>query len=462
MTGAAKAMRKLGVDSTEPAAKHETVSPSPTEGSEEVLEPVADPESGELGEERSEKVRGTGRSRARGVVPNYLGHLLRRSKKNTKGPNRDEEVKTLTPMIRCMFEGLYPRGPALDYDFLMDTKNVAYLAEHLDRTKPTATNIAEWLTQHDHRGAYSVTPTLHLEFLFAIIHNDTMNTLRHMDLALQDIGQLILDDTLIQQRLLHWRLLLERFATELQQMEVSLRRFASFIDTSRSSDGSNDEYPDRRTPSVEKLLEESVSQIKSLHQRTNRSHKSLMANMSIVESKRGIAEAESVTKLTELAFFFIPLTFSASIFSMQVKELNASSVSIAAFFVVAIIVTVASYALRLFIRSESFVNFRVKARKDIRQDTKLAPSSPIPSRTFLAWLLRRMGLPTALKAMDSVVSWIVKRAFLTVVAGITVVCAGLAAGLWKSHLTMGIKVGITLALPVISITALVFTSIFTR
>lgn len=75
-----------------------------------------------------------------------------------------------------------------------------------------------------------------------------------------------------------------------------------------------------------------------------------MANMSVVESKRGTAEAESVTKLTQLAFLFIPLTFSASIFSMQVKELDASRKSIAAFFILAIIITTASYALRLLIR----------------------------------------------------------------------------------------------------------------
>ena len=132
----------------------------------------------------------------------------------------------------------------------------------------------------------------------------------------------------------------------------------------------------------------------SVRQRTTRSHKSLMANMSIVESKRGIAEAESVTKLTELAFFFIPLTFSASIFSMQVKELNASQISIAAFFILAIIITTAPYALRILIRSENFIDFRRKLLKDIRQDAGPAPVSPVPTQTFLAWLWRRVGLLT--------------------------------------------------------------------
>ena len=45
----------------------------------------------------------------------------------------------------------------------------------------------------------------------------------------------------------------------------------------------------------------------------------LASTMSIIESKRAIAEASAVTKLTELAFFFIPLSFSVGLFSMQVQ-----------------------------------------------------------------------------------------------------------------------------------------------
>ena len=43
----------------------------------------------------------------------------------------------------------------------------------------------------------------------------------------------------------------------------------------------------------------------------------LMGTMSILESQKAINEAEEVTKLTQLAFFFIPLTFVAGIFGMN-------------------------------------------------------------------------------------------------------------------------------------------------
>ena len=60
------------------------------------------------------------------------------------------------------------------------------------------------------------------------------------------------------------------------------------------------------------------------------SYRSLMAAMSLVENKRGIAEVENVTRVTELAFFFIPLLFSARDSSMQQ---GSWKVSIAAFFI---------------------------------------------------------------------------------------------------------------------------------
>ena len=43
-----------------------------------------------------------------------------------------------------------------------------------------------------------------------------------------------------------------------------------------------------------------------------------MAIMSIVESQKAITEAEEVSKLTKLAFLFIPLTFVAGLCGMNV------------------------------------------------------------------------------------------------------------------------------------------------
>ena len=386
----------------------------PTQGTE-ISQSTEDPESGQRGTKRQNRKRGWSRPKYSSEVPEWLDRLLGRPEKEKDQVNRGEalyipeekegtQIKTLEPKDRCMFEGLYPRGPVVDYDTLMDPENVGLLAEYLDGTKATAATFDEWLTRGDGWLSAKVGPASYLVYLFEIIHNDTMNTLRHMESSLREIGQHILDDSLIQQRLFHWRHLLERFGTELQHLEKSLRRFPVFTSASGCSHPVAAESPERESSPIEKLLEDSVSQINFVRQLTTRSQKSLMANMSIVESKRGIAEAESVTKLTELAFFFIPLTFSASIFSMQVKELNASRTSIAAFFILAIIITTASYALRLVIRSQKVIRGQRELLKNIRNDRGLALGVPVPTGLFIAWISRwvwgRFGILTIIVTFE--------------------------------------------------------------
>jgi hypothetical protein len=45
----------------------------------------------------------------------------------------------------------------------------------------------------------------------------------------------------------------------------------------------------------------------------------------IRESEKAVVEAQSVTKLTKLAVFFVPLSFVASLFGMNVREVNPGS-----------------------------------------------------------------------------------------------------------------------------------------
>ena len=404
---------------------------------------IEDPESGQPGTKRQKRNRGWSRPKYPSEVPEWLDRLLGRSEKKRDQVIRGEalyipeekegtQIKTLEPIDRCMFEGLYPRGPVADYDTLMDPENVDLLAEYLNGTKATATTFQEWLIHSNVWRSPRVGPASYLVYVFEVVHNDTMNTLRHMEFSLREIGQHILDDSLIQQRLVHWRHLLERFGTELQHLEDSLRRFSVFASASGYSRPVAAESPEKDSSPIEKLLEDSVSQIKFVRQLTTRSHKSLMATMSIVESKRGIAEAESVTKLTELAFFFIPLTFSASIFSMQVKELNASRISIAAFFVLAIIITTASYALRLVIRSQKVIRGKRELLKNIRNDRDLALGVPVPTGLFIAWISR----------------WVWRRiGILTIVVTFEVaLLVTLLAVLWTRELNYAFKILLTILL----------------
>ena len=61
-----------------------------------------------------------------------------------------------------------------------------------------------------------------------------------------------------------------------------------------------------------------VEEVKVLNRRAESTFQAIMATMAIVESQKAIAQAETISKLTNLAFFFIPLTLTASIFGMNI------------------------------------------------------------------------------------------------------------------------------------------------
>lgn len=70
---------------------------------------------------------------------------------------------------------------------------------------------------------------------------------------------------------------------------------------------------------------------------TRMNHK--VAWMSVSESKHSIKEAKSVRQLTQLAFFFIPLTFVTSCFGMNLDLLGSGSGKLWVFFTTAVCVT---------------------------------------------------------------------------------------------------------------------------
>ena len=298
----------------------------------------------------------------------------------------------------CLFDRCVSRGPPMDYSSLSTIENAHNLAQ-LNATNSTATDLAQWLQHPEHRYLSKCMKLGPLDLLFNIIYGDTLEVVRLMHSALSEIGHDILDESIIQERLLHWRYLIEKFDSELRQLQDSLQDFGAFL-LCRQATRRHVQHPrlaetegDTSLRPLELQLQNAFDEITSLRQRTASSYNSLMANMSIIESKRGIAEAESVTKLTELAFLFIPLTFSASIFSMQVRELNATRVSIWAFILLAICITFGSYGLRLFIRSESVIRLKKRSLEKVRADAMLTPGSPIPSRYFLTWIWSRIRVP---------------------------------------------------------------------
>lgn len=119
------------------------------------------------------------------------------------------------------------------------------------------------------------------------------------------------------------------------------------------------QIPPRRTPTVnlpestflESLTSDFLTIDRSIHiliDRANKAAASHMSFLAIEESRRAIEQAEVVRRLTSLAFFFIPLTFTTGIFGMNVKGLQIDGVSPWIPVVLAVLVTSVTLALNWF------------------------------------------------------------------------------------------------------------------
>ena len=182
-----------------------------------------------------------------------------------------------------------------------------------------------------------------------------------------------------------------------------------------------------------------------------------MTNLSIAENQRGIENAQSVTRLTEIGFAFIPLTFAASLFSMQVYELNPDDTSVKDFVIVAVVLLFMLYALRLFIRSRRFKAARQSVRNSIRLHGRVKPSQSIPNTLVLGWSWEKLfiaAITTPLNRLAGLVAPPMKMLTGLIEGKIstsslfssTVALISTFTPLWTSSLAKSIKIAITIAM----------------
>lgn len=218
--------------------------------------------------------------------------------------------------------------------------------------------------------------------LLRAIHDDTISLVDIIRVSLRRIREGTLDEDLMQRRVTFWRSLLHQMNFSLAELEQRLQEFVNFgyhSDVHPLSLDQRGELPS------EILAKDTQQSVRSCMDLIDKSSDSLRAEMQIVDSRRSIAEAESVSKLTELAFVFIPLSFVASLFSMQVHELEGG-VPLYRFALVAIAFVLVAYAVRLSIRSSRLIEYKNRTFNQIRDEAQLQYNEPIPTHTFLAWL----------------------------------------------------------------------------
>lgn len=266
-----------------------------------------------------------------------------------------------------------PMGDVFDGNPL-DEQTIRMLGSTLASANSTFTDLKLWLA-----GTHRVQPnnadmTL-LTGLLWIIHRDVIGFLYFVNTVLEEIGLNATDDYIIQKRLTHWRNLISRFQTELPAIRLSIKNLFEFLSQFQALDQARD------------FISATLERIDEVIIQNEKSYAALRADMALLESKRAIDQAESVGKLTELGFVFIPISCIAALFSMQIKPLSEPA-PLYSFVVATVLVIGLIFGIRLAIRSSALIEYKRETSRRIRLYTKLSPGAPIPTRTFVFYMLR--------------------------------------------------------------------------
>jgi hypothetical protein len=179
--------------------------------------------------------------------------------------------------------------------------------------------------------------------LLRVLQHDTKAFFNSLERALDEISEDSLDDYLMSRRLQDWRKFMNYFEIEVPTISKSLHDFAAFV----FCDGKHANVPRK----IQYIIDSVDADISRITSRLDEAYTALRADMQFSESRRNITEAKTVTKLTELAFLFVPLTFTASLFSMSIKELD-KGVPAWTFVVTSLGMALLAYGVRLILTSE--------------------------------------------------------------------------------------------------------------
>lgn len=239
-----------------------------------------------------------------------------------------------------------------------------------------------------------------LQPLFEIIRRDVINMLKLLQNSLDQINLDILDDVKMEESLSLWRGLITRAQFELPDLQRSLTSFINFMPnirvTTKTSSisipapGLIEEHSNDEMVTESKVL---MDQIDKMLRRLDTASSSITQNMALLDSRRSIAEAEGIAKITELAFFFIPLTFAATLFGMEIEQLQTPA-PLSLFITIGIAFVSASYIIRLMIRSLWIRNLKQACTESIkiyadRHHTTIQRGN-ISLTLFLGWVLYEM------------------------------------------------------------------------
>lgn len=359
---------------------------------------------------------------------------------------------------RPIFEQTAPRFSIdVDYDeAFRSAHGIENLRQQLSGTRSSAVEFWQKFTSTDHAEAGVKISSL-VEPFFQIVFRDSFNLLKVLNDSLDEINLEILDDVKMEERLTMWRQLITRAQLELPDLKLSTSQFVSFLQSldplnSDHSGENSHEAPDSTEPqTLSQQLEEFCLEIDGMMLRLQAASSSLTSNMALLDSRRSISEAQAVTKLTELAFFFIPLGFAASLFGMQVEEFE-NRAPLWTFIAIGLGFVVAAYLVRLLIRSTWLRYLIQKCQSSIRvyADSKrhTVQRGNIPASLFISWASSKIygGITTGVSSSKSYLAtfWDSTEFVIRMLLIILIFAGAPIAVLWTRKLDHGIQIMITI------------------
>ena len=166
------------------------------------------------------------------------------------------------------------------------------------------------------------------QIILRFILDDHMEIMSDFREALDFIDQHLSNDRVLRECLQTWRVLLGQWKRNLSNDLMSLAYAAQSL-LPKLGIGEDDRIvgddalkPFRRTDSIpppsQVDFDNVTKGVESLSKRAESTFQAMTSTMAIVESREAIAQAATISKLTNLAFVFIPLTFTASLFGMNI------------------------------------------------------------------------------------------------------------------------------------------------
>ena len=280
-----------------------------------------------------------------------------------------------------------PMAPRLPLDIALNKYTASEV--ELGRLKTSFTNLhpTSWSIQNANHLILQ-TPSrrnLHdpIVVLLRIVEHDTQVFLRSLEWALDDICSDSLDEFLLTRHLSDWRKLMSEFEKEIPAISSRLEHFVHFVFRSKGGKQLPDEVSE-----IVQTVRDNVARVKT---RLDEAYADLRVDMQFNESRRSMNETHTVTRLTELAFVFIPLSFCASLFSMSIRELG-DGVPVWIFIITSLVMVSIAYGVRILVGSELLANSTRRSFERFWDLTGVKPSDSdkAPMLTIVLFTLQEI------------------------------------------------------------------------